>query len=225
VRLLRRKRVAQDRRIAPRARMRRPTGTHRRRARCRIGPEQPSARRPARDTRSASTSSRKADVDADVENPTQVLRSTGRRQPSRRRRRARFSPTGVTTSLRRRGRLWCGGATMSAAILATSTSPTGHHGSRTSRRCRRRQRTDGDGSVGRYPSTPIAVTAAWRPLPINSGHVIHGAYVIAVTAERQRAFRPWSAAACRPLREHHRSWRALLHGRGQAGAVASRSQL
>jgi hypothetical protein len=98
VRLLRRKRVAQDRRIAPRARMRRPTGTHRRRARCRIGPEQPSARRPARDTRSASTSSRKADVDADVENPTQVLRSTGRRQPSQRRRRARFSPTGVTTS-------------------------------------------------------------------------------------------------------------------------------
>jgi hypothetical protein len=53
---------------------------------------------PAHDTRSASTSSRKADVDADVENPTQVLRSTGRRQPSRRRRRARFSPTGVTTS-------------------------------------------------------------------------------------------------------------------------------
>jgi hypothetical protein len=53
---------------------------------------------PAHDTRSASTSSRKADVDADVENPTKVLRSTGRRQPSRRRRRSRFSPTGVTTS-------------------------------------------------------------------------------------------------------------------------------
>ena len=50
---------------------------------------------PAHDTRSASTSSRKADLDADVENPTQVLRRTGRRQPSRRRRRALQASAGV----------------------------------------------------------------------------------------------------------------------------------